>query len=335
LPEAADYLGEDYETHPFEILEQIVGREEVDAKKLFDYCRKELKKSLYTFKMRNGFLDVMLALVPRVGLEAFLKEHEHELRRVADPTSWDAKRILDRLVGYYRDNGQLEKAWNIVKENLQIENYRKEWVLRLMEEKEFSEAKRLIEEYLHSHTDRRNDDWYELKLRIAQMEHDTAGIRTLSFGFIRDRSVTNYFRIYKSTFRSKPEEWEASVEDIIKRYQGNSQWFVSSVADVLIEEKKSLQLMHYIEHHLSIDSIGTYYTGFSSLYPDKALELFRVAIDKYADDNIGRKYYEIIASLMKKMRKIKGGTAVVNEMLSRYRQAYKNRRAMMEILGKV
>ncbi|MDR0892373.1 MAG: SWIM zinc finger domain-containing protein [Mediterranea sp.] len=340
LSDTAGCMDGYYETRPFEILGQLAERRAVDAKELFDYCRKELTKSLYTSNMRNGFLDVMLALASQVGSEAFLKEQEQELRKIADPTSWDAKRILDRTIRYYQDNNQAGKAWDTIKQNLQIESYRKEWVQHLMEEKEYSEAKRLIEEFLLSHADRRNNDrrnndWYELKLRIAQMEGDIASVRALSFWFIRERYVPEYFRVYKSTFCSKPEEWETEMEELIKRYQGNSPWFVASVADVLYEEKKAPQLMHYVAHHLTTESIGQYYTGFSSLYPDKALELFRVAIDKYAAANTGRNYYKTIASQMKKMRKIEGGNAVVDGMLAQYRQVYKYRRAMMEILGKV
>jgi transcription initiation factor TFIIIB Brf1 subunit/transcription initiation factor TFIIB len=69
------------------------------------------------------------------------------------------------------------------------------------------------------------------------------------------------------------------------------------------------------------------------LYPEKTLELFKKAINEYAEKNIGRSYYEYIAKLLKQMLKIKNGNQTVAEIVSNYRIKYKNRRVMIEILS--
>jgi hypothetical protein len=70
-------------------------------------------------------------------------------------------------------------------------------------------------------------------------------------------------------------------------------------------------------------------------FPEETLLLFRKTADSYADKNVGPKYYEHIASILRKMRKIPNGDAVVNEMLAQYRLLYKRRSAMMKILAGV
>ena len=110
-------------------------------------------------------------------------------------------------------------------------------------------------------------------------------------------------------------------------------YFNSSVANLLAFEKEAERLLQYIEKYLSAQQLEEYYKNFSSVYPDETLELFRKALISYAENNLGRSHYEYIYSLMKKMSQIKGGKEAALELAANFRTQYKNRRAMMEILG--
>lgn len=48
-----------------------------------------------------------------------------------------------------------------------------------------------------------------------------------------------------------------------------------------------------------------------------------------------RKTYQKIASLLRRMKKFKGGTLKVRELILDFQEKYKKRRAMMEELNKV
>ena len=170
-------------------------------------------------------------------------------------------------------------------------------------------------------------------MQIAQKEKDVPEIRRISYLFIETHYNAENYKIYKSTFTK--EEWAEMVEKLIKNYekQHRTNWFNSSIANVLLVEKQGERLMNYVEKHLSIDILEEYHTGFSSAFPEKTLALFRQSIDEYAK-NTGRDIYERIVQLFKKMVKIEGGNVLVKEMISRYKILYSNRRAMMEILNK-
>lgn len=87
--------------------------------------------------------------------------------------------------------------------------------------------------------------------------------------------------------------------------------------------------------HLSAELIERYRSNFVAMYPQETLDLFEKAIDLYAERNIGRSHYEYINSLFKKIMKLGGGKNLVETMVTRYKTKYKNRKAMIEILGKV
>ena len=338
-----EYVDVNYREQPFNILKQTLSMQEINHKELLDYCKSEMSKPKYKRAyMYDDFSRLFMDLSVMVGSDDFIMLQDNLLQEIDDKSSYEAKKILQRKIDFYRNNKQSDKADDVIKENLQIGSFRKELTTKLIEENKLQEAKKLINEFIFQHEDKSRPShswydlisWYELKLQIAQKEKDIPEIQRVSFLFIEFGFKAQYYEIYKSTFAK--EEWAEQIEKLIQHYEKRhgSQWFSESVADVLQAEKQEERLMKYIEKHLSIDNVEQYYTGFSSSFPEKTLALFRQAIDKYASQNTGRGYYEHIVRSFGKMIKIQGGNEVVKEMINQYRTLYKNRRAMMEIMGK-
>jgi hypothetical protein len=267
------------------------------------------------------------------GSDDFIAMQDKLFQQITDKTSYEAQKILQRKIDFYRSNGQPDKADEVIRENLQIESFRKALTQKMIAENKLKDAKKLINDFLSEkgNENRYLNSWYQLKLQIAQTENDISEIRRISFRFIENIYKTEYYDIYKATFSN--EEWALQMEKLIKLYEKNSHrnWFHSSVADVLQAEKLEERLMNYVEKHLSLDIIEAYHTGFSSAFPEKTLALFRQSIDRYAQ-NTGRDIYERIVRLFGKMVVIEGGKELVREMINQYRILYKNRRAMMEVL---
>ena len=102
---------------------------------------------------------------------------------------------------------------------------------------------------------------------------------------------------------------------------------------MLVAEKAAERLLVYLEKYPDVELVEKYYTAVAGEFLERTLSLFRKTLDLFAEKNLGRDKYEYIKSLLKKMEKIKGGEAVVSEMVAKYRTVYKARRAMMEVLG--
>ncbi len=57
------------------------------------------------------------------------------------------------------------------------------------------------------------------------------------------------------------------------------------------------------------------HTYISQVYPKETLDIFKTAIDNYADKNTGRHIYDKIVSLLKLMKLIEGGNPMVTNMI--------------------
>jgi hypothetical protein len=331
-----DYLDIGYQETPFNILNKIYLTQQISSKELLDYCKTEMLKPKYERAgMYDRFSALLMKLSVAVGSDDFITLQDKLLKEIEDKSSYAAKEIFQQKIDFYRHNKQPEKAEEILKENLQIEQFREEVTRKLITENRLQEAKKLINDFI-SQKENENKylySWYKLKLQIAQKENNILEIRRISFRFIESKFESEHYNIYKKTFST--EEWTIAMEKLIKHYEKRHciNWFNSYVAEVLLAEKQAERLMKYIEKHLNIDVLERYYTGFSSAFPEKTVALFRQVIDQYAQ-NTGREIYERIAKLFEKMVKIEGGKKEVMEMVNQYKILYKNRKAMMEIINK-
>ncbi|MDR3334339.1 MAG: hypothetical protein LBT13_05575 [Treponema sp.] len=325
-----------YQDMCFKILKEAVVHPEVNAQEFFDYCMTEMKKEKYA---DTGFFDCfndVLLYVAGVNPDAFIRLQDTLLSELKDTNGYNAEKIVQREINFYRDTNQPEKAWKLIEEHVQIASFCKELVKRYIAEAHFTEAKALIHEYIaHQEVNSyRNsqDEWDELLLEIAQKEQDVPTIRKLSFGFIECDFKENYFSIYKSTFSA--EEWADALEDLVRHYEKHTDRFDAPIPKLFAAEHAAERLLTYIETHLDLEMLTQYHTVFAGLFPEKTLTLFRQALDRYVAVNTGRTYYERIVACLEKMLTIKDGTALVITMVNAYKFQYKNRSAMIETLDR-
>jgi hypothetical protein len=343
--DVVDYIDASYQSVPFEIMEKAAASPDVDSKSLYDYCLSEINKDRYSgTEMFDRFNDLLTILAVKVNSNDFIDFQDRLLKEIDDNSSGEAEKILQRKINFYNGTQQPEKANALIEKNMQIENFRRQIVAKLFAEQNFAEAKRLIDDFVQERHDTGRDYaeyWDEMLLEIAQKENDIYTIRRIAFSFINRNFDKKYFDIYKSAFT--PEEWTAALENLLLHYEKNSRDFnyhslkttnfSSAAADVLVAENAVERLLLYIEKNLSVERMEKYYFKLADLYPEKTLELFRKAIDEYAEKNIGRGHYEHIAKLLGQMLTIKNGKHTVAVMVSSYRTKYKNRRVLIEILS--
>jgi hypothetical protein len=255
------------------------------------------------------------------------------LAGVQDKSSYEAETILRRKIDFYLRLGHKKKAWDLIKENMQIESFRLEVVKRKIEKQNFRTAKKLINDFINAQGKDPekyfNSTWLELLLDIAQKEKDIPAVRKLSYRFIEEYFNKEHYQIYKAAF--SPAEWADEREKLFLLYSGKK-GFSNSAASLLVAENEIERLLNYVEKHLYLDNLERYYEVFASDYPEKTLDMFKKVLVSYAT-NTGRSYYEHILSLLKKMTRIKGGKKAASDLVADFRLNYKKRRAMMEVLS--
>jgi hypothetical protein len=333
-----DYIPETYHSRPFEILEKAAAdsgsskEKQVDVKELYDYCMAEMSKKKYAgLYMVDCFNDLLMTLSITVNPEAFIAVQHNLLDKVQDKSSYEAEKILDRIVGFYRKCHEPKKAWQYVEENIQINSFRRMVVEKRIKQKKFTEAKKLIHDYIDQRKNTYDsDEWNEYLLQIAQKEKDIPAIRSISYLFIKNEFDEQYYRIYKSAFSAG--EWAEEFENLLRYYGTKKSFWGDPAADLLAAEGLAERLMEHVGKKLSLEKMEKYYAFFAAAFPQETLALFRKAVDQYAADNTGRNHYEHIVNVFNKMKKIPGGEALTADMKAQYLIKYKNRRAMVEIL---
>jgi hypothetical protein len=323
-------LPESYEYDPFAILREAADN--VDKKALFKYCLTEAEKDKYhDTGYPDSFYDLMGAIAEGKDADAFLALQEQLFNELDDQSDSTAQHILEREINYYRRIGDDTTADKIVEDNIQIESFREQVIRNRIDAGQFAKAKKLILEVTGSELNSDNGKWNKLLLEIAQKQHDKASIRALAYLFIKDHFRENYYIIYKSTFTAA--KWPAEFESLLKIYKDTDKYYDRSAAKLLAVENENQRLFEYISEHANLDQLGEYYDHFTKPpIAQPCLTLFRRLLDDYAEQNVGRSYYERIAAYMKKMLTIDGGQNVVDAMVKYYLVKYNNRRAMKEVL---
>lgn len=334
--EIDSYIYTNYQENFFEVLEQMAIKNLIDKKSLYNYCKTELEQEKYNISStKDNFNNLMAVLASEVNPDDFINSQLNQIKNIGDKSSHEAKLILNRLINFYHTNNQKDKAELIIEENLQIDDFRTIIIEKRTANAQYCEAKVLIQERLKDSNDWSNSHWKELLLMVAQKENDVTTIRKISFEFLEKRFDGRHFIIYKKTFST--EEWPAVFEKLYSSYiKPTNQWgngFTSNIADLLKAENLTERLLEYIEKKASIQNLEQYYTIFVNAFPERTLMLFQNKLNKYIEKNVGRNHYEYANTILKKIKKIEGGSKVLSQMIQNYRVTYKNRRAMMEILN--
>lgn len=328
------YIGDEYQCAPFNLLQEAKAVGYLPANELLDYYRKESEKKKYRgTDMYDMLEDRIMDLTAETDPNAYITVLNEQFDELSDKSSYDAEKLLERKINFYKAKGDEDEVWTIIRNNIQITSFREQWVKRLIDERQFDEAKRLINDPLEK-SDSIYDayshfQWNDYLLQIAQLEGNKGEVQRISKYFLNKRFSLEDYNLYKSTFSE--DEWPAKMEKLIKQYQKNSSFFTASVADVLVAENLKERLLHYIAQHCSVDSLESYYTDISAEYPKKTILLFKKTINDYLK-NTGRNIYEHVVSLFRKMLKIEGGKEAVAELTAQFRIQYKNRKAMIEII---
>jgi hypothetical protein len=329
-----DWIPDTYQSQPFAILKKAAADPNVNTKDLYDYCMAEVSKERYSgLYMADCFNNLLMTLSAEVNPEAFVELQQNLLSQVPDKNSYEAEKIIRRLIDFYTKCHKPKTAWKYVEDNIQIDSFRRMAVEKRIKQKKLPEAKKLVRDYIDRQEDKYySDNWDKYLLQIAQGEKDIPAIRDISYSFIKDDFNEQYYRVYKSAFNA--EEWPAQFENLLQHYGARKKFWGDPAADLLAAEGMAKRLMEHIGEKLSLEKIEGYHRFFAAAFPEETLALFRKALDHYAENNTGRTCYERIVSAFEKMKKIPGGNAVTADMKKQYLIKYKNRRAMVETLNR-
>lgn len=253
--------------------------------------------------------------------------------------SWELYKLIERKVDILRALHREEEAQATIKFYLYLPEIRKQEVERYIENQQYDEAIKTLNEGIQIAQKKGElgtiKEWLEYKLSIyEQTENIPDLIDACKELFILENGDLTYYRKLKKYVAK--EKWKTFLNAMMKQtkfikyYLGGQ----CNEADIYAEEEDYESLLNLLSDtsHRSIEALLHYAHYLTEIYSDEILQLLHENICKYAEENVGRNHYEYIARILKETKKLKGGKALVQEIVEEFRVTYKRRPSMMEVL---
>lgn len=126
------------------------------------------------------------------------------------------------------------------------------------------------------------------------------------------------------------EEWVHEREKIFEQLPDSHQ-----VARIYQAEGLKDRLLAYVVNSPDLFELKTFEDDLKEEYPRELLTKYRQELEKSAVVTSNWKQYAEYASILRHMKQLRGGAAEVAMIVDDWRKMYRNRRAMMEEIGKV
>ena len=309
-----------------------------ERKEAFDL----LRQHLYTMKNASFKIDIVETLLCRFVGDEYAKSQLDFVEEQYDYFG-DYPSIFNReyMVGFFADNYLefLEKN-NASKKEIKAV-YKKYWkygsvrmscVQSYINDKEYDQALKYLDKCIK--LDYKDQSFLkrdiEMKKDIYQKQGNREGYREMMKALVldfRDTGIEEYIEL-KNLYTS--EEWVKERDSIIK--QINSDWFLCAI---YAEEKLYKQLLDSIVKSNDKRLLVQYTDLLKDKYPKQLLHMYRVAVEKEAERASNRSYYRQLVQDLRVMKCITGGDKEVDEIITKWKDQYKKRTAMMDELSQL
>ncbi|MGD8780304.1 MAG: SWIM zinc finger family protein [Ignavibacteria bacterium] len=332
--------------YAFDIFSQIAVKAPPELKDiLFQYCIDS-----YTHGNFNGtdFSEEFLCVLPDlISLEEqeqqFFKIINDQIEMEKDEPYSDYRitRLIQIKVNFLKNSNRKEEAWKLVEDNKQYPEFMVLLVDEAVKRKDFIKAVELCFEGIKIAQEKRHpgtiSDWNERLLTIYETTNNIVEIRKMAKKLFFEKHFSmKYYKKLRSTY--KKEEWGKICESIIEKIKGKdksgSYYDAHTLAEIFVIENYKERLLKLLQlNSKRIGFVDEYAKHIKKEYPEKLILLYEEGIKKHAE-NTGRNFYNEVAHYLKNLQKINGGKEKVKSIVNYFRQTYKNRRAMREILNK-
>ncbi len=127
-----------------------------------------------------------------------------------------------------------------------------------------------------------------------------------------------------------PGEWKEKREEVFANLPGHVR------PDELYKEEKLYdRLLELVTGSPGLNMLQQYENVLKKDYPGELLQKYKEEVNKMAMRTGDRSKYRQLVALLCRMKKITGGPKVAEEIAAEWRGKYRNRRAMMDELGRL
>jgi len=305
----------------------------------------ELLEVFRTLSLTTGSSTVYLEY-----LDSFLNQS-----KFSEYDGYRKEYFLFDKINFLKDLGRDIEAQPLIDSNLNMVSVRKLVLSKLLKEKDYQGAKKLIQEGISIAENKEHpgtvNDWKTELLKIASLENDFPTIRMFTKYFAFDRGLNEkYFRQWKETF--KISEWNDEFKTLIDNITKNAlqkfkaaqgqQWrpanpqIIQFLGPIYVVEEKWENLLELLKVENSLFNILHYHQYLHKIYPQELLDLYVPTFLRSGEQaNSRSEYKDLSKKMVNVIKDIPSGKSQIQEVALQLIKKYPRRPAMIEEMQKV
>ena len=266
--------------------------------------------------------------------------HETVSRRKESNNEFYEEYLLRKKMQLLLDMGKGEEANKVLLDHLRIRSFRMQLIDDYISKGDFTPAKELIKESKRSDLQKGRLNvsaaWDELLLRIAKAEQDVHSIRQTGMRLFYDQFNMEWYHSVKATFDQ--EKWKSEVEKIINTLRAEKHFGlkgIQAIASILAAEGYWERLLQLLQKNASLEFIEGYFDLLKDKFPHEIVEIYRVALRRYAEQHLGREHYEYLVKTLLKIQSLPSGVQAAKSLATEFKVKYSQRRNLVKALNKL
>lgn len=318
--------------------------------KLLDNVENIEKQAMFQWfvtHLDGTIIDYLEEYIEQIIMEEFQEDEFEQLKlefikdklKTASSTKSDwsgsyntgkwAIRYLEMMEKRKASRKQIEEFCNEYWENSSVRRY---YINLCVKNKEYDKALGVLDESIVKDKDYRGlvSDYSKKKRDIYHLQGNTEAYIKELWKLELDYEAGNLEIFRELKMQYIPQEWEKKREEIFKKLPK-----YANVEVLYKEEKLYDRLLEYVIHSPGLYAVQEYENVLIKEYPEQILQKYEEEVKHMASFTSDRKRYQQIVAILRRMRKIKGGSKLVEEIVTEWKYKYGNRPAMMDELRKL
>lgn len=319
-------------------LELLVKVNAQDKRKMFIW---------FTTHMDGSVIDYLEEYIEQIIMEEF-KEPEYEQDKLSfmeemiekaekKDSGWSRDYAVGKWTVTYlktleEKNAPEDQLEEICKKYWNNSGVRRYYIDRYFEKKEYDRVLQVLDESIELDKAYRGQvlEYIQKKKEIYRLQGNKSAYIEQLWKLVLEQSAgdLDIYKELKAQYSEK--EWLIKREELFKKLPPNAH-----IDRLYKEEKLYDRLLAYVLKSSGLYAVQSYENVLKKEYPKQILSKYQGEVNKMASCTGNRKHYADLVALLRRMKRIKGGSEIVETIVEEWKIKYRNRPAMMDELSKL
>ena len=301
----------------------------------------------FTTHMDGSVIDYLEEYIEQIIMEEF-KEPEYEQDKLSfmeemiekaekKDSGWSRDYAVGKWTVTYlktleEKNAPEDQLEEICKKYWNNSGVRRYYIDRYFEKKEYDRVLQVLDESIELDKAYRGQvlEYIQKKKEIYRLQGNKSAYIEQLWKLVLEQSAgdLDIYKELKAQYSEK--EWLIKREELFKKLPPNAH-----IDRLYKEEKLYDRLLAYVLKSSGLYAVQSYENVLKKEYPKQILSKYQGEVNKMASCTRNRKHYADLVALLRRMKRIKGGSEIVETIVEEWKIKYRNRPAMMDELSKL